>query len=1746
MEENSLSSLLVNLSNPSPQRSFHEPVVEGFPKVYVFHSSGGRPDEIVLDALYPFMTIQDIKTYIYILKEKDDAYNPSKQSLLVPLGENPSSAPASEYIPLDFAFVNKDKKGVVLLTHRVKNPFERVSGSVDERFVTEKGDRKAISMTNHSNVTMEDLFPQLYGNMNAVFHLFLFDDVTKDVDMTLLKSNREWNGRIYPYFPELPQNFDSLPMEEEEKESQFLNAKVGYVEKSLDLLENLDAVLERTTLKQFRMGSIKFLRLTWKKPLASVPDVETLFYQLPVTPVFPFLRILPSQGVPITKVHVESSLRIPSFDPRLIPQWATQKPPSKDDFLFGKVIIRRAEGIEPALYGTLRIFDDRSADFILQPPKTLKKLLFQDIALFPKYLSDALTGSFLENADVEIGEAAVICGIPTVGLRQVSKETFHQRLKGFSPLFQEIPPIEEKELIAMIRYRGVSKFTQEDKIFSFISQYASRLELAGETVEESPEDLIEAIMNTFKIRFQDAQEILGKWVTESGKITLNVAETKDFILQYNRGTDIAIYADQSSYTFHLYRVQSVNHLQRILTALTLLLSGSTDDFEVPEDAAGFEDAASVVSEEARIQDEKLAVEDEDEDDARGNTLDALAENVDDVEEADVKVAVKRNVKVAKPVATKAPLPSKGYTIREFFTKKLYDADIDLFAKSEVIKKDLKEDTKGKPKQDSKQTYSSKCQSTDDRQPVVLSEAKYAAMKEEYKDDGITFQEFPLQPGDSQVTTGKIVPVLVYGSGTSHLNYYICCRYFCLRDYIMVLEDDFKGTTLRHSKIVDGEEVLEKEPNTCPFCEGSLIQNKQNPGPNETVYKRREDKGNEYIGLLNKTSHPNNLYQPCCFSKMPIYSIKDPQFFHLQYRPRTEEVGEEQKNEDTGSVTEVLKFSYSLVLATAYTKYIVRDNKFPLAVSKKGGPQIGVLLPILDPYFQQENSKIIHISGQKHELLPDSKAFLRLGVDNTQQNKPESFFTAAAPYFLTLNTADDLRKEILKVIIPRNFVFFNYGNLVLEFYNPSDASPTDTELKRWSETSLGVSLTSYNKEAVLRIWKSYTRFVDFLENPQTLKEYRQFAQILAMPGLLSKNGIIFIVLDIVKEGEVEVLKIRCPPYGYDNAQYGDCDVAFISHHHTGYWEPIFFSENVRSKGRFSDRNEFHITFQRALFSTWPDIVKRRVFEFTQKCAGSGRAAWTSSSEVDSFALIPVERALQGMGPAPEGVIRDAYNHIVGLTFREGPGKPNLIALPVVDDGTILTPTRLHLDWDDYSPASLEAIVNFYNDEVDPRFGYYPGYTVANPVLETNTNKFVAVQLKNGIYIPCEPIKAEDPSIKKVLDRLGFTQIEKIADMEWMINRDIIFGSKTLDTELDLLRTKEERVNEGFEYLRLTFSNWFSSDEVSGDLRERVERVLFMKDLPLFEKRKRLEILLGPTVRSWMTTEGEFADSQKTLLRVDCRLEKGPKCPAQCIWKESDGKCRLHIPESTETFENVPLMLSRRLFEELLRFPQRRKQLLEKSVSPLISLKQAILLKDQYIVPQSSLAWYDLLKAEWLAPTQEKKKFYEEMSVVKDQAIVLPVEKAVEEAEAEASLPELLQNLLGEPGESKGIYLYRPEPSEFTAGMIQPFLVSLGKYPEDIGLEGDAFELTEEAMRSLVLEIRRPVLQIDLTGGDIQWKIFGPAKKMKDPNPFILVIQDSDQGGPAMLSLSPTTPIPIPYQKLPSGLKFVYDADMILVS
>ena len=123
--------------------------------------------------------------------------------------------------------------------------------------------------------------------------------------------------------------------------------------------------------------------------------------------------------------------------------------------------------------------------------------------------------------------------------------------------------------------------------------------------------------------------------------------------------------------------------------------------------------------------------------------------------------------------------------------------------------------------------------------------------------------------------------------------------------------------------------------------------------------------------------------------------------------------------------------------------------------------------------------------------------------------------------------------------------------------------------------------------------------------------------------------------------------------------------------------------------------------------------------------------------------------------------------------------------------------------------------------------------------------------------------------------------------------------------------EELLEEAYQYLRLSFSNWLIREGHKVAVQIELLRAARNR-FPLYELRKRGDLLLHSLIRSWLTTDGE--STIPPLLRQDCITLKEGECGGICSW--SDGRCKIHTP-AYGTIEDPATILTARLVDELLR-------------------------------------------------------------------------------------------------------------------------------------------------------------------------------------------------------------------------------------
>ena len=1807
---------------PSALPSFRESMPSGELYIHLHKRIGEEPIKIRLINIFPFMTLKDIKLALYIELKQDAIAIPEYVYLCLHGPEPGKRYLGGKTSPLDFSWNLPN----ISVAHpfRLEDPFKLASGQspLDIRFVDSGGDRRLVSPIERERMTIEDAcFKKGVSNGIPVIHAYLYTDLLNMIPGAKPPSEQNWNGRLYPMFPHL-----SVSVAEATAEQKTVADRLALVFlRRQQFLVRIESILERNIpLVSLSMAGVKYLQLTWEQK-SNIRGIETQFYEAVVDERRPFIRLIPTEGVGISKVFLHDGKSPDIQDPKLLVQWSQDRSPTPEqDFVFAKVMLRKGLDNVPPIYATLRLFNDGTADCVVEPPKGMKRLEPRnDLESFGEHLVEGLRNLPYISTMPSIGKGSFVLGLR---LRKgedaiITPRILRERLPVFSSMFQEISPLPGEKPMAMLRFKLVSNFAREDRIQTFLTQVIHRKVLRG---EGGVADLVALVADEFQIDYDEARKQVAIKLQAQGEVSVVVPETKEYMRQNNPGIDVAIFAQHPFYTFHLYNVNSLENLRRIVTSLSILMSADSGDLQVgaksvqelavaeayeppeeddeivvkqeeivpspkediqeAEDVGGADEVPDYLDFFAFDKGDDMTLEDEHQQDVaeaskvegvarpdplapdalptptsshdlRKEITDATIAPKDELSGMPVAVAqtIAAQTIAAQPIAAQ-PVASQededtaatGETgIANFFLTKLKEADARLF-----------DYTKKNP---SLKRYVSQCQPTYGRQPAVLSEEKFQEMQEEYAKDSITFQIYPLQPGEPAKPPGlpeqDYFTVLKYGSTPQRQNYYLCCRYFCTRDEMLVREVDLQSTSMRRpTRRADGTSDDTKKPGECPFCRGRVIRNRRTPGSNETILERiikppTQDKRHLFIGFIKKTPHPEGFYLPCCFTEEIPIKFKDNRAFD-KYREwgitptsaaAADMMAEEDEEEIVPDIHTVIQ--YSTTLNQLDKKYIVGADKLPLDIAsptsgRVGEAQIGLLPVALNPYFDQDPTQIVTRAFNPQKMKEGATGFLRIAVENRHRYQNDSLLSAIAPFY-SKNTAEQMKRHILESIQPKEFLALNYGNLAIEFYDPGDSlikRPPTEKLRTWASKWLQVDTQQENEEAVLRAYMSYHTFEQWLISDKTKKEYRQFALLLSQSNLLRKSyvsGITFIVIDILKDGKMNV---RCPPYGFNANVMNKNDVAFLMHHWSGIWEPIFYADNRPHDIR---DDLYTLVFQYAARGSWPPIVQQRLNEFMSQCTSSGRAAYTSQSSINPMSMIPASLARSILEREQnvifEGVLRDSYNHIGGLVFRER--KDTLdrhIVLPVVDDGELVIGKTMIMDWEDpaLKPAPIDNVLIFYKKYIESRFSYYPGFSPMFIIKSERSGVIEAVQLKNGLYVPVSP-----PSSEAMAKQLEGSQTRIISELEWSKNHEICLQEKTSAIPGEKERMDISEFQEIFEHLRLTFSNWLASKESGGDFRNQLESVILSQRLPLVEKRKRMEILLSREVEKWITTdfadEDALASKEVSLLRVDCVVRGQESCGGRCVWKKDKEKCMLHVPKETHLGEeergvSASRVLLLRLIEELLRYGERRRQLLDNDVSRLASLEKPIVIgvsgsvAKQVIYPEKSAAWYELLRLEWSKVSNEEPNFIEEMS--RDKGEGEPLATQLDET----VLPESLITILnGEGG---------PDPKTGAIRLLRaPFealLVPLRVSPSDLGMKEDTMSLDANMLGSIVKATGMNIIQIDLR--EDPPKITGrrPLRTAYNVNAIpIFVITEE---GPGILVLNPAAPQILKKVDMPTGL------------
>lgn len=1728
---------------------------ENVPPVQCMIWKGGEDyDMITFEEVYPFDTVDDIKRLICAFYENDPTFLPRFTFVGIPLDdaayEETMPGLDTRYHPIDYLWYPNGTNDPTK-TYELKHPLYALTHP-DMRFVTSNGAYNSPNREVRGRSIIEEVFLTPRNGRFPIFHVFTLHTLLRAYRGVKPIGEEDWNKRFAPYFPDVK---IEGPYEADADDVAMLN-KINYlVSNRLKSLRVINRLLEEgVQVPRIQVTGIRQLLLTWKKPIKGFEGVASMFYQLRAEKWRPYLRLLPADGSGITKLHVEGVLPIPSLDdPRVLEVWNREISPTPDaDFCCIKYIHRPASGVTQPVYGTIHVLNDGTINLLLQPPKNIRKLdPVIDFRNFTSILQHVFTGLPHSYDSFKLREIAVMFSIKVDSKSpKFNKSRIQKRLPFFQPLLKEIKSISEDNPMISLRYKGVSQYATENNVHTFITQLITSKSLQGEAPDAS---IVDAIQNEFQFSKKEAVDAYIEWRAKKGVFTLQLPEDDEFMESFNPGIDIHIYAQHPSYFVHANRIDNDDTYRRICTLLTLLLLEDDDYFQYNNDInhsmyASVEEEVeqdTIRREEAPLEEEQSSVPDWAKEDpfAEDHTAaeasfqqglqpnpntassiwleeDPFAEQADDMDVGEVIAETapqplapqpleplkkkKPTVGIVAQPAVAAPkLVEKSVNAME---QKLIDPTQWFINKLKSIDKNLY----GYETGDSKVlTYSRKCGGTDDRQPAILTKDQYERMREVYEDDNIFWIIYPLEGTEEPnepLGTEETITLMRYGSNGDSIYYLFCPHYYCLYDEIMVREVDFEATTDREGN--------PKPANTCPFCYGKLITNRKSAMRGYTVFKRK-DKPNsityhKYIRFLDDSTHPNSLALPCCFVKPKTLRIGNPEFSHirdyLQDVETRNQLNEEEMDDEDDVEPLALRagepVEYAVLFELIHKKYILESNKQPEAGTFAVAPTQ------FDTFFRQNSSESIITRVAIHlKLRPNANGFIRIG---TEYSINESLLAVIAP-LIYKNTINEVKSRILEVVTPRVFINSHFGNLVLEFYHPTNTNampPTRQALHEWAEktSGLGIPVTSANMFSLTRLYNAYWHFVQFIRDPTQRKDLRHIQPMLAEPGLFTTRGILLLVME---ENGSDPVTVRCPTFGVSLERHRNCDIAFVSRAvktnvttrmEYARYELYLHTSNKPAKGGEIDVHEAIIRWNRASETYWPEIVRQRAEEYMNQCKSRYRTLYTAQEGVNPMAMIPLSKAIDTFAVRPEGILKDSYNHIISIAFRSKPGSSYLVALPVVDDGVISISSafsikNIYLDWEDIKPAGADEIITYYKKNIEPMFPLYPGYRIKYVARNKEERKIVAIQLENGIYLPAAPPK-RDADLEEIMSehKIGMVEIDHF---EWAIDKQLagiedVNNSKDWSStisemplekrcgsDIRMARTSSyKEFEELYQQFRLMVSNWILSYKAGTDFRKIMEDVIFNANLPEYERRKRLYLLISSELLSWFYPDKNGWEQQQTsFLRKDCRMIDSPDaCTGTCHWKqeETGGKCLLHVKDVIDLSEkpgermvSTPELFTKRIIDELVRFPVRRSQLTKKGeISKLSAIVQPIHKGDQYIIPESSISWANLLRLDWTRQVLEEPKYYEEMS------------REVEDAPAKGinGLPDVLLPLFGD---HSGFYVDVPQP--LAKAPFAPFATMLGVTIEQMGMESGNTDMKLKNMIQYVNAVDQPIGLIDARNG-----------------------------------------------------------------
>lgn len=1598
--------------------------------------------------LYPFMSIADLKRLIWTQQAGDPRWAPERVFIGV------RSADGATLRPLEFWWPGADNPAL-------PDPLVPANQRPSPLLVDEAGNRKPVSPVLTAGLLVESALRP--------------DEIVEAISLAAFAgagtvaspSPTLFAGFFQLYWPWLTvptQVADAAATTATATDREALAATIPYIEDRIGRISVVQRAL-RARVGGSKATMISLVRMRWILPMpAERPQsLEKTFYALPASETIPFLRYYPVTGSPLLKLGLGPDGAPLITDPRILESYINRPAPNiKSAVVVARIPIVSSH-VERGAAFLLHLFEDGTTDITLEVPQH-----------GATYIAAVAT-----DAERQLRGVLAAIGYPpeTVPLlrelhatyrwthpdprraQPLSAAKLQQRAAALTPFLDPVPAVPGETALAVFRWRAVSNYESEAAQFAFITQMVLR----GGGVQEGADAraaYVRELSERFGMTPEAAESTLERWLENRAEAVAPGPGTAGVAAVARRatGASVAVSGTHPEYSLELQDVDSPAELQRLLSIVAVLLGAASTELAIappaPEVAAA---AAAVAVAEEVVEETVAATADEDIgelDPAMAALMADLGYDMDagvggDAEEmVEVPALAIVEMGAAAPAIATAPPPppldvdaaiaalgdipcgGSPWAPGEPALKLKDDWYMDRLKREDKVLFGYSSTTTGRVK-----GFSKTCQRRDGRQPNVLTQNEYIRVRHCY-DDRVRFVLLPpSKPSDlPQDSTWKPTGArsddyymrdpesgrpmwTVYGyvnkTNPAKRTYLMCPELWCDRDNLPLLREEFAGTEGRG---------FSKPANSCPFCGGRAIATLEAPQPGESVIVRtpKESTGkyHSFIGTVTRTKHPAGYELPCCDTTPRLLKkyMKKAYDGNLKYDGQELlDDGEEGAGagagagaaaaaaddvlpepepgmpEATGVTADERTVGYVAKLGSMTTQYILSSDK-----SLEAG-KFGLLPPLLDAFFGQNSQRAVEMRGIRPTFAEGATLFVRVGVDVQLQAPGRNLFAGLAP-LLGKDSAEQVQRAILERPLVRAFESANYGTLLQEFAARSQLTEAEINgsLAAFAATA-GATLNDASRPHLLRLYRAWNAYLNYIRSVRQPKQLRHIEHILAQPGAVTPRGLLLITL----EQHSDRIEVVCPAFGVPPASaFAEVPVAFIWHdRRDDTWEPlVLYNGTKQAVLLFSERATEVPPALRANVSRWIRTWR----------AGCGRPipsphVWTPDRDT---AGLPRLSSLI-VDSKTQALVRDRSNRVAGVLSAAAADQPPLF-VPCLDDGNLaLTLPRVY-EATMIPPAPLAAYLAGYATLATSYPALRPAQLLTR-ITETSATTIVGIQLAIGTMIPVAP-----ETFKTDTAPLPAQQMDAFP---WERDALILRAPDAPPSQLVALEEStasvEEQLAEAYQHVRLSFSFLLPRQPA---LLANIQG-LIQKGLPLYEKRKRMDILLEPIIRTMILPEETTDRRALSLLRVDCLAldgdEAGCAAAGACRW--SGGRCLIHAPVRTGSGTNAIRVMTARLTDELLRYAARRRELFEQDVAEIREPRGVVRVGDELFLAtrqnEGAAAVMDRLGLTGAAPMT----FPEELLRFEGAEAEAPA--AVGETEEEAEL-----DIMGEQP---------PLPSEWTA-------------------------------------------------------------------------------------------------------------------